>query len=227
MPKASFDKVAKIYDETIPCHIRNHYLGKRLNFIKGIFKKGLVLDVGCGTGILDYQLENNGFEVIGVDISREMLREALKRGCSKDMCASATALPFKSESFDLVISVVMLHHLAEAQVVYEALKEMVRVTNKQGTILIWDHNPLNPYWSIFMKRLPQDNGVKRVIPLSEIIQHLRKIGAQRITYKRLGFVPDFIPPFLLKPFEILEKIIESLPLLNKLCAHNVIIAKKG
>lgn len=226
MPRAGFDKVARIYDSTIPEHIRDHYLLKRIDFIRNRFKQGLVLDVGSGTGLLAQQLNASGFRAVGLDVSLEMLYEALKRGGKDNICSTAVNLPFKAESFDLVISIAAFHHLAESPVIFLALKEMIRVAKPRGYILIWDHNPLNPYWSVFMKRLPQDEGIKRTIPLSEIVEDLKKIGTYEITAKRLGFMPDFIPAFLLKPFKVLEKIVEATPLLNKLCAHNVIVARK-
>lgn len=227
MVEAAFDKVAKVYDETIPVHIRDYYLAKRLKFIQGVLENGSILDVACGTGLLDYHLEKLGYRVVGSDISQEMLKEASTRGCARNICSPATSLPFKSESFDLVISVAALHHFAERITIYEALREMLRVLKQSGALLLWDHNPLNPYWPILMKRLPQDKGVKRTIPLSEIVDNINRIGSYRIIVRRLGFMPDFIPKFFLKPFEILEKIIENSPLLNKLCAHNVVVIKKG
>lgn len=227
MPKAAFDKIAGIYDSTIPGHIRDHYLFKRADFIENRFKPGLVLDVGSGTGLLAQQLNARGFRVVGLDVSWEMLNEASKRGGKDNICSTAVDLPFKADSFDLVISIASFHHLAGSKMIFLALREMVRVAKPRGHILIWDHNPLNPYWRAFMKRLPQDAGVERTIPLSEIIEDLKETGDYEITASRLGFMPDFIPVFLLKPFKILEKIVEATPLLNKLCAHNVIIAKKG
>lgn len=222
MSKPEFDKVADIYDETIPCHIRSHYLNKRRNFIKKYFAKGLVLDTGCGTGLLAGQLIKDGFKVVGLDISLKMLDKARARSMLL-VCASADKLPFKSGSFDLVISIVALHHIAYKEAVFNSVKEMARVKKPQGKIIIWDHNPLNPYWPLFMRRLPQDEGFFRLVGADEIVKGLEEAGIENISVKRLGFVPDFIPGFLLRPWQILEKIAERLPLLNFLCAHNVIV----
>lgn len=227
MLEVEFDKIAKIYDKTIPIHILNHYINKRRDFIKGILSKGKVLDVGCGTGVLDFQLYKLGLKVIGLDISKKMLEEARRKYGLNCICADSITLPFKSNSFDLAISIVALHHLFDKKVIFYSLREMLRIVKPKGTVLIWEHNPLNPYWFLFMKKLPQDENVKRLIGLKEIIQDLRNIGINKIVSKRLGFVPDFIPRFLLRPFIVLEKIVESVPLLNKLCAHNVVVAYKG
>lgn len=227
MTKAEFDEIATIYDKTIPLYILNHYIIKRKNFIKRILREGKILDIGCGTGVLDSKLHESGLEVVSTDISRKMLWEAVQNYNLECVCANAKALPFKSDIFDLAISIVSLHHISKEKEIFYSIREMLRTIKSKGMILIWDHNPLNPYWAFFMRRLPQDKNVKRLISLKEIIQDLKSNGAEKIIVKRLGFVPDFIPPILLKPFQVLESIVESFPLLNKFCAHNVVVAYKG
>jgi len=54
-------------------------------FIKNILldygiKSGIVLDLACGTGSLSYLLAKQGYEVIGVDSSPEMLSVAYSKG---------------------------------------------------------------------------------------------------------------------------------------------------
>lgn len=68
--------------------------------------KGLrVLDVGCATGYLTESIFHSGCDVSGVDISKNMIREALKRSDSMDFrVADACELPFNEETFDVVLS---------------------------------------------------------------------------------------------------------------------------
>lgn len=51
-------------------------------------KKGLpgktVLDLACGTGSLTYELAQRGYEMIGVDLSPEMLNEAMEKNTGVD-----------------------------------------------------------------------------------------------------------------------------------------------
>lgn len=92
-----------------------------------------ILDVGCGKGFLLYDLTQAvpGVEVAGMDISayaiehaKEEVRPALRIG-------DAAALPFESNSFDLVLSINTLHNLP-CYDLYRALQEIERVgrTNK-------------------------------------------------------------------------------------------------
>ena len=46
--------------------------------------KGILLDLACGTGTLSFEMEKRGFDVIGTDISAEMLDEALEKKLQTD-----------------------------------------------------------------------------------------------------------------------------------------------
>ncbi len=45
----------------------------------------LVLDLACGTGTISHLLANDGYEVIGVDASPEMLMEAISKSSTADV----------------------------------------------------------------------------------------------------------------------------------------------
>ena len=73
---------AAVYDElmdNIPYEEWGKYLIELLNEYE--VKDGIVLDLGCGTGNITEILANNGYDMIGVDNSQEMLNIAMeKRG---------------------------------------------------------------------------------------------------------------------------------------------------
>ena len=70
---------------------------------------------------------------------------------------------------------------------------MVRVTRPGGRILVWDHNPRNPYWRLLMARVPQDTGEERLIGMRELVEGLVDAGAEPVLVTRLGMVPEFTP----------------------------------
>lgn len=47
-------------------------------------EKGLVLDLGCGTGSMTRQMASRGFDMIGIDQSEEMLQIAKEKSIKKD-----------------------------------------------------------------------------------------------------------------------------------------------
>jgi hypothetical protein len=104
---------------------------------------------------------------------------------------------------------------------------MARVTRPGGRVLVGDHNPLNPYWRLLMRRVPQDTGAERLIPTDELMAGLRAGGVEPLVVTRSGFVPDLVPPPLLRPMVAVERVVEATAGLNLLCAHNVVLAAKS
>ena len=93
---------------------------KKLSIIKNnikIKKSDLLLDVGCGTGISS----NFNCKVIGIDPSFQLLK--LNKNKNKFL-GDAEKLPFKSNFFDFVISVTVVHNFKDIE---RALKEIKRV----------------------------------------------------------------------------------------------------
>lgn len=225
MSEENFDRIATAYDESLPAHVVAHYLEKRTDFVAGCCPPGRGLDVGCGTGVLAARLAGRGFEMTGLDPSAGMLEVmgaehpevAAVRG-------SGDELPFEADSFDLVLTVAALHHIADPAAVRATLAEMVRVCRPGGRIVVWDHNPRNPYWKLLMARVPQDDGSERLIGEREVLDGIRSGGGLPLFSQSLGFVPDFVPPGLMAAMGRVERVVEWTPLVRRLCAHNVIVA---
>lgn len=98
---------------------------------------GLVLDVGCGTGLLfDYLLEKAKI-LVGVDISRNILRKVREKFKGKDniflIQADADYLPFPEETFDLTFAITLLQNVPSPA---ETMKEMRRVTKTGASIIV-------------------------------------------------------------------------------------------
>lgn len=224
---ALYDAVAHEYDDVFPRHIADHYVDKRTTLVKGLLPLGgLVLDVGCGTGQLGAAIASEGFDVFGVDLSASMVARARQRGLSGTYAAVTTALPFVDNSFDLALTVATLHHLETPERVAATVREMGRVVKRGGHVVLWDHNPANPYWPILMKRVPQDSGDERLVPLGELLADVRATGLHLDRALRSGFTPEFIPRRLMGVWRLVERSVEVAPGLNALAAHNVVVARK-
>jgi ubiquinone/menaquinone biosynthesis C-methylase UbiE len=226
MSNSHFDAIAGVYDESLPAHVVEHYLAKRVAYVlRHCPAGGRGLDVGCGTGVLAQRLSERGFAMTGADPSEGML--AVLRANAPGVTgvhASGTDLPFDDRAFDLVMCVAVMHHVAAPDAVARTLGEMARVTAPGGRIIVWDHNPRNPYWGPLMARVPQDTGEERLIPAAEIIAGLRAGGARLLRCDPLGFMPDFVPPRLLSAAAAAERVAERTPGLRRIAAHNVVLA---
>ena len=108
-----------------------------------------VLDVGTGFGmsvqLLTKQFRNRA-RIWSVDPSRSVIREMreLSRhsGMSRQVSfkrARAEALPFPARRFDLVVSLLALHHLSNP---VKGLPEMARVLAPKGKLIVADWRPL-------------------------------------------------------------------------------------
>ena len=226
--QTDFDAIAERYDESLPAHVVEHYLRKRVAFIRRHTRPGPALDLGCGTGLLAERVADAGYAVTGLDPSPGMLRRFKRRRPDiPTVVGDGTALPFADGAFALVYCVAVLHHIAHPDDVRRTLLEMARVTQPGGAILVWDHNPRNPYWPLLMRRVPQDSGAERLIPEHEILTGLTAGGGRAVVSAQLGLMPDFAPPKLVGAVAALERLVEATPGLRRLCAHNVVLAVRS
>jgi malonyl-CoA O-methyltransferase len=89
------------------------------------------LDAGCGTGRYARLLHARGAHVVGVDFSEAMLR--LARGAGARLVrADLRAMPLRSSSFDVVVSGLALHDIADLP---GALAELARVLRTGGQLV--------------------------------------------------------------------------------------------
>lgn len=105
---------------------------KRLKMFN-ISKTDSILDLGCGDGLNIWLLGNMGIKkVIGVDISRKLLKMAKEKNPkTKFYVGSAESLPFKANTFNIVLIDSVLHHLMDYE---RPIKEIKRVLKKGGRL---------------------------------------------------------------------------------------------
>jgi ubiquinone/menaquinone biosynthesis C-methylase UbiE/ribosomal protein L40E len=121
---------------------------KQIKTIEDNLKDGMVVvDVGCGPSI-PYKKPDNVF-LIGVEPSLSSLMS--NSNIDLPLHSSATNLPLKDSSVDMIICLYSIHHMTGAtkqitrENVKSAFNEFNRIIKPDGKILIFEVNP----WSVF------------------------------------------------------------------------------
>ena len=96
-----------------------------------------ILDIGCGKGFLLYDFTKilPRIEIYGIDVSKYAIENCKEEIKDKLVYGNATSLPYEDNYFDFVFSLNTFHNL-ECFDLYEALKEMERVGNKNKYICV-------------------------------------------------------------------------------------------
>ena len=136
-PRAYYDDFSTRYDDA-----RGHGYHALLDdleteCIRRWLRGDRVLEVGCGTGLLLQRVRSFAARAAGMDLSAGMLSRAHARRLPVAR-ASATALPYRDRSFDLVFSFKVLPHI---EALDRALAEMARVLDVGGIALLEFYNP--------------------------------------------------------------------------------------
>jgi ubiquinone/menaquinone biosynthesis C-methylase UbiE len=102
-----------------------------------------VLDAGCGTGFITFELAARGHRVTGIDFAPRMLVEARRKAVERSVGArfaqaDAERLPFPSRRFGLVISRHLVWTLPHPEA---AIDEWIRVLRPGGRLVIVDSQP--------------------------------------------------------------------------------------
>lgn len=102
--------------------------------------RGLLLDLACGTGSVSVRLAEKGYEVIGVDLSPEMLSEAQNKAYSAGqnilfLCQDMTALDLYGTVDAAVCTLDGLCHLPDEESLSAALQKVSLFMNPGGVFL--------------------------------------------------------------------------------------------
>jgi SAM-dependent methyltransferase len=112
---------------------------KQLQFLKNHLKaEGYVLDLACGTGRHSIPLNQLGYQMVGLDISRKLLRIAKQRSRTVEVVlGDMRPLPFKTGAFTAGISMdTSFGYLPSETDDRTSLAEVRIVLFQQGTFVV-------------------------------------------------------------------------------------------
>ena len=175
IPAFKYGWLTPFFDLFIQLTTRELTFKRRLVKEAHIEKNHQVLDLGCGTGTLTILIKKTHpeAEVVGIDgdsrvleiaqakVARAGLRIKLEQGM-------AFELPYCDNSFDRVLSSLLLHHLAQENKI-KTLNEVFRVLRPGGELLLADFGkPSNAIMflvSLVMRRLEETQDlIKGLLP---------------------------------------------------------------
>jgi len=149
-------------------------------------KKLRVLDIGCGTGyLMNYMKEHYCLDgdVVGLDISEHGLEFCRQRGETKLVLGSAMAVPVPDKSFDLVICIDTIQHLAGDGSDEKAIAEFARALNRGGILYLRTNSRLG-----HLQLAGVDDDQYRRYDVPTVTNLLRKHGfkVERATYLNMA-----------------------------------------
>ncbi|MGE0056682.1 MAG: class I SAM-dependent methyltransferase [Dehalococcoidia bacterium] len=157
-----------------------------------------VLDLGCGPGIVSEPLAQDVGQLVGLDLTPEMLKRAAKRctDAGRENAAfvlgNSKRLPFADASFDVVVTRSAIHHFDDPTTV---LAEVARILRAGGRLVLSDvvssedadesslHNALETL---------RDPSHVRMLSRSVLLGELKRAGfeveseAQQVAHREFG-----------------------------------------
>lgn len=143
----AYDELADTYAEDVKTNSYNAELEfpATSSLIPNVEGKR-VLDAGCGTGIYTEWLVEQGAEVVGVDVSDEMLNHAVEQvGDRAEFVQTNLEEPLDfaaKDSFDGIVSALALSYVEDWEQVFS---EFSRVLTPGGFLIFSTGHPLNQF----------------------------------------------------------------------------------
>jgi SAM-dependent methyltransferase len=155
-------------------YLDSHYLhfGERLvqqwlddiQLPREFFRGKLVLDAGCGSGRWTYAMAQLGATVVAIDLTDAGVEITHRATAQLENVAALQAsvfhLPFRPESFDLVVSWGVLHHTPNTRAAFERVAPLVKKGGQLYAMFYEKHNPVKYFFTDLLRgalrTLPED-----------------------------------------------------------------------
>lgn len=193
----TFDRAAHIYDQTRP--LLEPILQKGIPAILELIgPQARVLEVGSGTGRISIPLLEHGVDLVGCDLSSQMLKRFQEKFPAAPVVrADASILPFSTAQFEVVLTVHVMHLIPSWR---ETLREFQRVLVGGGVYLnvsTWApvgnsvSQRIREFWRGWMAAHGVDAGHVGARTQAELLQELRSLRADLTEAEVVRFPDSF------------------------------------
>ncbi|HWP59465.1 MAG TPA: ubiquinone/menaquinone biosynthesis methyltransferase [Candidatus Acidoferrales bacterium] len=132
----TFDRIAQRYDllnRVISFHLDTAWRNRALAELGVAGSAARILDLGTGTGDLALAAAKTGAKIVGLDLSKEMVRRARAKTARAGLeekisyvIANALVPPFKSESFDGIITAFVLRNVSDLELFFASAHALLK-----------------------------------------------------------------------------------------------------
>ena len=134
-------------------------------YYKEGLKNKIILEIGCGSGLISYQMAKHANKVISIDVQHESLQGTINKHKSHILSqinfiiSDGIELNFKSNSIDIVICNQVIEHI-QKQLQQQLIDESYRVLKPNGIFYIATPNklwPIEPHTKLpFLSYFPRN-----------------------------------------------------------------------
>jgi ubiquinone/menaquinone biosynthesis C-methylase UbiE len=190
----------------------------------------LVLEIGCGTGVITTYLDRSGSRITGIDISEDLLSQAEAKSWSDRVdfqMGNAEHLHFEDETFDSIVGSSVLHHLD----IEKSLAEIRRVLKPGGRMAFSEPNMINPHIFLqkhvpWFKKLAGDSPDETAFVRWQFANALRQAGFKDVQTLPYDFLHPLVPRPLIGAVAGLGSVIERIPGLREIAGSLIVSARK-
>lgn len=160
-----YNQNAEVFSRT-----RNAPWPSTADFIHSLERNTHVLDVGCGNGRNLFIRDD--INMVGLELSIELCKISCRRG-GHVVHSSMTNIPFRSNSFDVVMAIASYHHLSQNDR-EKTIQEFIRVLCPGGIL----------YIHVWAMEQPEKSR-RRFKHRDEIVPWINQSGEKFIRYYRI------------------------------------------
>jgi SAM-dependent methyltransferase len=144
-----YDRTASRWVRTKPRLLSDYSARPRVVEVLGDLCGLRVLDLGCGEGYMARMLlEGGASEVVGLDISREMISAAKLATTNEraqfSACDLRSGLPTLNGEFDIILAIFLFNYLTDSEV-SAVMTELSAILRPGGRVVVTIPHPLLPH----------------------------------------------------------------------------------